>query len=88
MSIKFIIYFILSSIYLLLFGFYLSMFCAIYKNTQLFLIKDSLMSFGLSFVYPLFLFLLPGLLRMPALSNKKDQRILLYNLSNLLQKLL
>ena len=88
LSNKFMMYFIISSIYLLLFWYYLSLFCAIYVNTQTHLIKDTLMSFGLSFIDPFFLYLLPGLLRIPALSNKKDQRIMLYNISNLLLKFL
>ena len=48
------------------------MFCAIYKNTQLHLIKDTLISFGLSFIYPFGINLLPGLFRIPSLSEKKE----------------
>ena len=52
LQIKFILYFIISTILLLLFWYYLSMFCAIYKNTQIHLIKDTLISLGISLLYP------------------------------------
>ena len=42
---KFIIFFICSFLFLSLFWYYVSCFCAIYKKTQLYLIKDSFISF-------------------------------------------
>ena len=83
--IKFILYFIISLIFLLLFWYYLSMFCAIYRNTQYHLIKDTLISFGFSLLYPFGINLLPGIFRIPALSNPKKKRILLYKFSKVLQ---
>ena len=50
---KFFLYFIISSICLICFWYYLSMFCAIYINTQIHLIKDTLLSYALSFIEPL-----------------------------------
>ena len=87
LQIKFMLYFIISTILLLLFWYYLSMFCAIYKNTQLHLIKDTLISFGLSLVYPFGINLLPGLFRIPSLSNKNGNRKYLYIISKILQML-
>ena len=87
LQIKFVLYFIISTILLLLFWYYLSMFCAIYKNTQLHLIKDTLICFGLSLFYPFGINLLPGLFRIPALSNKKGNRKYLYIISKILQML-
>ena len=87
MKIKFIAYFIVSTIFLFFFWYYLSMFCSIYRNTQIHLISDTLISFGLSFIYPLGIYLLPGLFRIPALSNKKNKRKYLYQISNMLQLL-
>ena len=63
------------------------MFGAIYINTQLHLIKDNLISFGLSLLYPFGTYLLPGFFRIPALSNKKNKRSYLYNISKFLQML-
>ena len=87
LQIKFVLYFIISTILLLLFWYYLSMFCAIYKNTQLHLIKDTLISFGLSLIYPFGINLIPGLFRIPSLSNKKGNRKYLYIISKILQLL-
>ena len=61
------------------------MFGAIYRNTQLHLLKDILMSFGLSFLFPFVIYLIPGFFRIPSLSNRKKQRIYLYNFSKVLQ---
>ena len=87
LQIKFVLYFIVSIILLFLFWYYLTMFCAIYKNTQLHLIKDTLISFGLSLIYPFGINLLPGLFRIPSLSNKKGNRKYLYAISKILQLL-
>ena len=85
MKIKFILYFIISFIFLLFFWYYISMFCAIYKNSQYHLLKDTLISFGLSLIYPLGIYVLPGLFRIPALSNGKNKSKYLYDFSILLQ---
>ena len=85
LSIKFILYFILSFILLLLFWYYLCMFCAIYRNTQKHLIKDTLISFGLSLVYPFGIYLIPGIFRIPSLSNPLKKRKCLFNISQLFQ---
>ena len=87
LNIKFILYFIISFIFLLFFWYYLSMFCAIYRNTQYHLIKDTLISFGLSLIYPFGIYLLPGIFRLPALSNPKNKRKFLYNFSLIFQML-
>ena len=87
LHIKFILYFIISSILLFLFWYYLSMFCAIYRNTQYHLIKDTLISFSLSLIYPFGIYLLPGIFRIPALSNKKFKREFLYKISQFFQML-
>ena len=59
------------------------MFCAIYVNTQIHLIKDTLISFGLTLIYPFGINLIPGLFRIPALS--KNNRRYLYSLSIIIQ---
>ena len=63
------------------------MFCVIYKNTQFYLLKDTLMSLGLSLLIPFGIYLLPGFFRIPALSNPKNKRKCLYNFSKVLQLL-
>ena len=81
--VKFIIYFILNNLFLLFFWYFISCFCAVYRNTQIILIKDTLFSFGLSMLYPFGLNLLPGFLRIPALKAQKKDKKLLYKLSTL-----
>ena len=81
--IKFIIFFILIFIFLILFWYYLSCFCAVYENTQIHLIKDTIISFGLSLLYPFVLYLLPGIFRIPSLNYKKKEY--LYTISTILQ---
>ena len=69
------------------FCYYLAMFCAVYKNTQFQVIEDTLMSYGLSLLYPFGIYLLPGIFRIPSLSNFKYKKKCLYKFSKLLQML-
>ena len=85
LRIKFIMHFIISFIMLVCFWYYISMFGVIYKNTQLHLLKDTLISFGLSLIYPFAVYLVPGIFRIPSLSNPKKSRKLLYNFSKFIQ---
>ena len=87
LKIKFILFFILSFILLIISSFYIICFCEIYINTQLHLIKDTIISFCLSFLYPFFICLLPGLLRLPALQDKNKDKEYIYKLSQFLQKI-
>ena len=61
------------------------MFGAIYRNTQLHLLKDTLISFSLSLISPFLLYLLPGLFRIHALAKPKKNRRILYNFSKIIQ---
>ena len=70
-----------------MFWYYVGCFCAIYRNTQIHLIKDSVMSFGLSFIYPFFIYLIPGICRIPSLRDKKNKKESIYKLSKILQAL-
>ena len=85
LEIKFILFFIISFIFLIFCWFYLSIFCAIYKNSQIHLIKDTSISFILSLIYPIIIYLLPGIFRIKAISNENNKRKCLYNFSKLLQ---
>ena len=49
------------------------------------LLKDTLMSIGLSLILPFGIYLLPGILRIPSLSDKNKKRECLYNFSKILQ---
>ena len=87
LTIKFSIYFIISFLFLLFFLYYISLFDIIYKNTQIHLLKDTLMSFILSLLIPFAIYLIPGFFRILALSNRKNKRECLYKFSQFLQLL-
>ena len=80
--IKYILFFVIGFIFFSFFWYYLSCFCCIFANTQIPLIKDTLISYGLSMLYPFLLNILPGLLRIPSL--KKNNRKILYNISRII----
>ena len=61
------------------------MFCAIYVNTQIHLIKDTLLSYIVSFFYPFLFNLIPGIFRIPSLSDNKSNRKVLYIISKIIQ---
>ena len=84
-NIKFNFFYLLNFLFLIFFWYYLGCFCAVYKNTQIHLIEDTIISFIISLLYPFGLNLLPGILRIPALNAKNKNRILLYNLSRIIQ---
>ena len=87
LEIKFALYFLLNYILLLFFGYYISMFDAVYRNTQDLLLKDTLMGFGFSFFTPFLIYLIPGLFRIPALAAPQKKRKWLYNFSKLFTNL-
>ena len=80
LKLKFAIFFILNFLFLLFFWYYISCFCAVYNNTQIILINDTLISFALSMVYPFFLYLLPGTFRIPSLRSKKKDKECTYRI--------
>ena len=80
-NIKLIVFFILYILFLVFFWYFISCFCAVYRNTQMILIKDTLVSFALSMLYPFGLNLMPGILRIPALRAQKKDKKYLYKIS-------
>ena len=83
-KVKFFGYFIFSTVFLAFFWYFVSAFCAVYRNTQMFLFKDSFMSLFLSLLYPFGLYLVPSSLRTIALRDKKKSSKCLYNSSDII----
>ena len=81
--IKYILFFILSIFFLLFFWYYLSSFGAVFQNTQIYLIKNILISFGLSMIYPFAINILPSFIRIYSLKNMNRES--LYKLSKFMQ---
>ena len=84
LKIKFLIFYVIDYSLLFFFWYFLSCFCGVYKNTQITLFKDSLISFGISMLYPFGINLFPGMFRMTALRAKKKDKETLYKAGNLL----
>ena len=83
--IKYTIFFILNFILLVLFWYYLTCFNAIYKNTQIYLIENTFISFGLSLFYPFIINIFPSMIRICSIkSNNKNQNYG-YKLSQIIQ---
>ena len=85
LKIKFFFFFLLKFLFLIVFWYYISCFCAVYRNTQIHLIKDTLISFGISMLYPFGLCLFPGIFRIPSLRANKSDKKCLYKFSKILQ---
>jgi len=84
LKIKFSILFIISFLLVSFFLYFISAFCAVYKNTQNILIENTLSSFCLSLLYPFGLNLIPGLLRIPSLKNNSGCSKCIYFISKLI----
>ena len=84
---KIVFFFIITNLLSIFFWIYLGCFCAIYKNTQIHLLVDVSLSFGISFISPFIIYLLPGMFRIPSLKGEKNRRYM-YKFSQILQMLL
>ena len=69
---------------LLFIWYYITSFGAVYKNTQLHLIKDTLLSFTLSMLYPFIINFIPGIFRFIALKSEKKNKECLYRTGQLI----
>ncbi len=87
LKIRFILFFIVTFLLLLTFAYYNICFCGIYVNTQVHLLKDSIISFTLSLVYPFGIYLIPGIFRRKALNDDKKSKKYLYKFSQILQSI-
>jgi len=81
--IKYICFFVLSYIFISFFWYYLSSFGAVYQNTQIYIIENTLISFSFSFIYPFVINTVPSLLRIYSL--KESNRELTYKISKYIQ---
>ena len=82
---KYILFYILGIIFLFFFWMLLSSFGAVYQNTQIILFESVLVSFAISFIYPIFYNIIPCIFRFCSLSNKEKNLDCLYKISKFLQ---
>ena len=62
-KLRILIYYILSLIFLIIFGFYILSFCAIFENTQIELIKSTFYSWLISLIYPFIICFITSIIR-------------------------
>jgi len=79
---KFICFFAFNIIFLLIIWYYISCFCAVYKNTQVYLIKNTAISYSISLIYPFIISFIPCFFRIFAF---KGSGICLYRISQMIQ---
>ena len=79
--IKLIIYFIFIFLFFGIYWYIITIFCGVYRNTQIAFIKDSIISFSICLIYPLILYFFSVCLRICSLRNSKKRFKCLYNFS-------
>ena len=84
LKIKFSLFFILSFVLLLFFWYYLGCFCAVYKNTQLYLFKDTCLSYLLSLLYPFGIYFVITVFRICSLKGKEKNKACFYKITKLI----
>ena len=82
-NIKLIIFYIFIFIFYIIYWYIISVFCGVYRNTQITFIKDSILSLSLGLLYPLILYFISACFRVCSLKNKKNRLKCLYKLSNM-----
>ena len=85
LQIKFILFFILSFLFMLICWYYMTCFCAAYRNTQYHLLKDTLIGFGTSMLSPFVTKLIPGFFRIYGIKKRSQ---IFFRISQFTQSLL
>ena len=88
LKIKFIFFYIITFIILIFFWYYETCFCGIYVNTQIHLIKDSLISLAIGLLYPILMYFIPGIFRFSALRAENQNRKYMYKISSFIENYL
>jgi sterol desaturase/sphingolipid hydroxylase (fatty acid hydroxylase superfamily) len=70
--IKLTFFFAFSILIFLLFWYYISCFCAVYKSTKIYLIKNTLISYTILLIYPFIIYLIPVIFRISAINNSGE----------------
>ena len=77
-------FYIFIGIMLLFYWYLITCFCAVYENTQITFLKDSLLSFLLGILYPFAIYLIPSALRILSLKYPKKNLKCIYKLSDII----
>ena len=85
---KIILFFVIVFVILSFFLYYITFFCGVYVNTQIHLIKDTIISLITSLIYPFGIYLIPDIFRILALRMEKSSGKCLYKFSSFLENYL
>ena len=81
--IKYIVFYAAGILFLILFWYYLSSICAVYQNSQVFLLINTFISSFLSLLYPFCINLIPTAIRIFSLND--NSREIFYKISKIIQ---
>jgi hypothetical protein len=81
---KLIGFFLFTFVFFAFYWYLISSFCAVYENTQVIFIKDSISTFLTGLIYPFILYLFPSSLRILALRDVNKKRTFIYKLSDII----
>ena len=85
---KYIFFYVIGLIFLFFFWYYLSSFCAVFKNSQIYLIKNTLLSLTFSLFYPFFINIFPCTFRLISLKDSNKSKECLYKTSKIIHIIL
>jgi hypothetical protein len=83
LKIKFFLFFFICFVFMTFSWYFISIFCAIYENTQFILFKDCAFSLLISLLYPFPLYFIPAILRIISLRSPKKDKECMYKISNI-----
>lgn len=83
--IKYNCFYIIGFLFLIFCWYSLSSFGAVYQNTQQYLIKNTLTSIALSFIYPFIINIIPGIFRIAVLREPNKNKSCMYKISKAIQ---
>ena len=83
-KLKLIGFFVFISVLFAFYWYIIACFCAVYENTQIIFIKDSISSFLTGLILPFIIYLFPAVLRVIALNHKKKGLKCVYKLSDII----
>ena len=83
-KLKLIGFFVFTFVFFAFYWYFISCFCAVYQNTQVIFIKDSISTFFSGLAYPFVVYLIPSSLRVLALKDTNKKRTFIYKLSDII----
>ena len=87
LKIKYTMFFVFGIIFHFFLWLILSSFSIMFANTSQIVLKNALLAFGISLIYPFFFNIIPCIFRIPSLRGKKKDHNIIYNISKFFQAL-